>query len=117
MILDRYEAIQDRVNTRLDELDRVSENYGQARDPFTLRVGSLLSDLSALIQCENQLNFFPPWMSKFYHETKKCDEDLEWEYQKSMLATIRAQNLTPGTPVFLINQEADELFMFVGTFG
>ncbi|KAJ5427280.1 hypothetical protein N7465_002350 [Penicillium sp. CMV-2018d] len=31
--------------------------------------------------------------------------------------TIRTQNLTPGTPVFLIGQEAKKVFLVVGTFG
>ncbi|CAI7594424.1 unnamed protein product [Penicillium palitans] len=33
-----------------------------------------------------------------------------------VVTAIRSQNLTPGTPVFLIGQEADELFLVVGTF-
>lgn len=85
MILDRYEeAIQGRVNTHLNELERVGETDGQARDLFTPRVKSLLSDLSVLFQCGNQLIPYAPWVSTFYHEAKRCVEDLEWEYQKGV---------------------------------
>lgn len=85
MILDRYEeAIQGRVNTHLDVLERASRNDGHARDLFTPRVRSLLSDLSVLVQCENQLIPFAPWVSTSYHEIKKCVEDLEWEYHKGV---------------------------------
>ncbi|CAI7622906.1 unnamed protein product [Penicillium discolor] len=72
MILDRYEeAIQGRVNTHLNELERVGETDGQARDLFTPRVKSLLSDLSVLFQCVNQLIPYTPWVSTFYHEAKR----------------------------------------------
>lgn len=40
-----------------------------------------------------------------------------WQQPAEVLATIRAQNLTSGTPVFLISQEADGLLLVVGTFG
>ncbi|CAI7666761.1 unnamed protein product [Penicillium viridicatum] len=40
-----------------------------------------------------------------------------WQQSAEVVTTIRTQNLTPGTPVFLISQEADELFLVVGIFG
>lgn len=39
-----------------------------------------------------------------------------WQQSAEVVTAIRSQNLTPGTPVFLIGQEADELFLVVGTF-
>ena len=40
-----------------------------------------------------------------------------WQQSAKVLATIRAQNIASRTPVFLINQQAGEHFLFVGTFG
>ena len=40
-----------------------------------------------------------------------------WQQAAEVVTAIRAQNLTPGTPVFLISQEADELFLVVARFG
>ncbi|CRL21617.1 unnamed protein product [Penicillium camemberti] len=40
-----------------------------------------------------------------------------WQQSAEVLANIRAQNLTLGTPVFLISQEADEPLLVVGAFG
>lgn len=40
-----------------------------------------------------------------------------WQQPAEVLVTMRAQNLTSGTPVFLISQEVGELLLVVGTFG
>ncbi|KAF4766441.1 hypothetical protein N7455_005335 [Penicillium solitum] len=44
------------------------------------------------------------------------DIRVTWQQSAEVVTAIRTQNLAPGTPVFLISQEADELFLLVGTF-
>ncbi|KAJ5705204.1 hypothetical protein N7536_000893 [Penicillium majusculum] len=45
------------------------------------------------------------------------DIRVTWQQLAEVVTAIRTQNLAPGTPVFLISQEADELFLLAGTFG
>lgn len=45
------------------------------------------------------------------------DIRVTWQQSAEVVTAIRDQNITPGTPVFLISQEAKELFLVVGTFG
>ncbi|CRL18436.1 unnamed protein product [Penicillium camemberti] len=39
-----------------------------------------------------------------------------WQQSAEVVTIIRTQNLPPETPVFLISQEAKQLFLLVGTF-
>ncbi|KAJ5972991.1 uncharacterized protein N7479_002909 [Penicillium vulpinum] len=79
------DAATGRLNRLLDELERTTQNDRESRDLFTPRVSSLLSDLSVLVQCQNQLNCFQPWASTFCDEANNCYHDLQYEHQKRML--------------------------------
>lgn len=76
----------------MDEVERIVHNDPQARELLTPRVRSLLSDLSVMAECQQQIALFQPWASTFETEMAQYNQELEDEYveRMSFLTTLDA---------------------------
>lgn len=77
----------------MDEVERIVHNDPQTRELLTPRVRSLLSDLSVMAECKQQIALFQPWASTFETEKAQYDQELEGdEYVEHMsfLTTLDA---------------------------
>lgn len=78
--------------TVMDEVQRIIHNDPQTRELLTPRVRSLLSDLSVIAECRQQIALFQPWGSTFENEMFQYKQELEGEYveRMSFLTTLDA---------------------------
>lgn len=78
------------LSTLLDEMERLVENDPKARNLFSSRVASMVSDLMLISECQRQISLYEPWASVFENEIGTRQDEFKAKY---IQRTSRLQEL------------------------